>query len=77
MSLLVMKEIVFIAMGDETYRRKLVFEPEEVLEPYDLTEEERYALRTGDYEKLKQLGLDPQLAEYGAKLFSRVRRNIY
>lgn len=73
MSVQVLKEIVFVAMGDETFRQKLVFQPEETLTHYDLTQQELIALRLGDYNRLTKLGLDPGLAQYAAAMFSKKR----
>ncbi len=73
MSIRILKEIVFIAMGDEIFRQKLVFEPEQTLSHYDLTVEELKALRNGDKKKMIELGLDENLAQYGYLLFSKQR----
>jgi hypothetical protein len=73
MSMRVVKEIVFVAMGDEIFRRKLAFNPDETLAPYDLTSQEYLALRKGDKEALVKLGLDEQLANYARMLFSKIR----
>jgi hypothetical protein len=73
MSLQILKEIVFVAMGDETFRQKLAFNPDEILSKYELTKEELLALRLGSSDRMKALGLDPALAEYGASLFSKRR----
>ena len=73
MSLQVLKEIVFVAMGDESFRQKLVFEPDETLGKYDLTQDELLALRLGSKDRLTKLGLDAGLATYGAALFSKRR----
>lgn len=73
MSLQIMKEIVFVAMGDENFRQQLVFQPDETLSKYDLTQEELMALRLGSRERLMALGLDKGLAEYGAAMFSKRR----
>lgn len=73
MSVQVLKEIVFVAMGDETFRHKLVFQPDETLPKYDLTQQELIALRLGDYERLVKLGLEPGLAQYASSMFSKRR----
>lgn len=73
MSVRVLKEIIFVAMGDETFRHKLVFEPEQTMSQYDLTQEELKALRTGDKQKMIDLGLQEQYAQYGSLLFSKRR----
>ena len=73
MSVRVLKEIVFIAMGDEIFRHKLVFDPDQTLGQYDLTLEELKALRRGDKSKMVELGLEENFAEYGQLLFSKKR----
>lgn len=73
MSVRVMKEIIFVAMGDENFRYKLVFEPDETLSKYDLTLEELKAMRNGDKKKMVEMGLDEHLAQYGYLLFSKRR----
>jgi hypothetical protein len=69
----VLKEIIFVAMGNEIFRRRLVFEPDEVLPLYDLTPDELYALRMGDKQKMIDMGLEENLAEYGRLMFSKRR----
>lgn len=73
MSVRVMKEIIFIAMGDEIFRQKLVFEPDETLSQYDLTQEEMKAMRLGDKQKMVGMGLEENLAQYGYLMFSKRR----
>jgi hypothetical protein len=73
MSLRVLKEIVYISMGDEIFRRNIVFEPDEWLPKYDITEDEMLALRFGDKKKLVELGLEEGLATYAEAIFSRRR----
>ncbi len=73
MSVRVMKEIIFIAMGDELFREKLVFTPDETLSLYDLTQEEYKALRLGDKQKMVGMGLEENLAQYGYLMFSKRR----
>jgi hypothetical protein len=73
MSLRVIKEVIFIAMGDEIFRQAMVFHPDETLAPYDLSYEELKALRSGDKKKMIEMGLEENLAEYGRLLFSKQR----
>lgn len=73
MSVRIMKEIIFIAMGDENFRQKLVFEPDETLSQYDLTQEEMKAMRLGDKQKMVGMGLEENLAQYGYLMFSKRR----
>ncbi len=51
------------AMADESFRRKLKENPDTVLAGFDLTPEERKALKTGDAVKLKQLGVDERVSK--------------
>ena len=76
MSLRVLKEVIFIAMGDEIFRQALVFQPDETLAPYDLTFEELRALRFGDKKKMIEMGLEENMAEYGRLLFSKQRSKV-
>lgn len=73
MSMRVLKEVIFVAMGNEIFRQKLVFEPDETLANFDLTKDELYALRLGDKKKMIDMGLEENLAEYGRVLFSKRR----
>lgn len=73
MSARVVKEVIFVAMGDENFRHQLVSEPEETLSGFDLTLEEMKALLMGDKAKLMKLGLDEGLAQYGQMLLSKRR----
>jgi hypothetical protein len=73
MSVRVVKEVIFVAMGDENFRQQLVFEPQETLSQFDLTMEEMKALCTGDKKKLVEMGLEENLAQYGAFLLSKRR----
>lgn len=73
MSMAVLKEVIFVAMGNEIFRRKLVFEPDDTLSQFDLSQDELYALRMGDKDRMVEMGLDENLAEYGRLLFSKRR----
>ncbi len=55
--------VVNKAMADETFRRKLKENPDAVLAGFDLTPEERTALKSGDSAKLKQLGVDERISK--------------
>ncbi len=55
--------VVNKAMADETFRRKLKESPEAALAGFDLTPEERSALKSGDSAKLKQLGVDERISK--------------
>jgi hypothetical protein len=49
----------------------------EAMEPYNLTQEEREALSTGDPRRLRQLGAHGMLALYIMRLNPDFRTNIY
>ncbi len=51
------------AMADETFRRKLKENPDATLAGFDLTPEERNAIKSGDSAKLKQLGVDERISK--------------
>ncbi len=55
--------VVNKAMADETFRRKLKENPDAALAGFDLTPEERSALKSGDSAKLKQLGVDERISK--------------
>jgi len=55
--------VVNKAMADETFRRKLKENPDAALAGFDLTPEERTALKSGDSAKLKQLGVDERISK--------------
>lgn len=65
-----------IKMQDSVYQRSLN-DLEEVMRAYDLTEEERDALRAGDPRKLRQLGVHGMLCLYIKRLQPEFRNNIY
>ncbi len=49
--------------ADETFRRKLKENPDATLAGFDLTPEERNALKSGDSAKLKQFGVDERISK--------------
>ncbi len=51
------------AMADETFRRKLKENPDATLAGFDLTPDERNAIKRGDSAKLKQLGVDERISK--------------
>ncbi len=51
------------AMADETFRRKLKENPDAALAGFDLTPDERNAIKSGDSVKLKQLGVDERISK--------------
>ena len=57
------------AIGDEGFQTQLKADPAKVLSEFDLTEEEKEAIRSGGEEKLKALGLDERLSKFGGISF--------
>ncbi len=55
--------VVNKAASDETFRRKLKENPDATLAGFDLTPEERNALKSGDRAKLKQFGVDERISK--------------
>jgi hypothetical protein len=63
-------------MNESIYQRSLKgFE--NVMSEYDLTNEEKDALRAGDPRKLRQLGVHGMLCLYIKRLQPQFRENIY
>jgi hypothetical protein len=63
-------------MSEATYQRALN-NFEGVIGEYDLTEEEKAALRSGDPRRLRQLGVHGMLCLYIKRLNPEFRDNIY
>jgi hypothetical protein len=63
-------------MNDSVYQRSLK-DFENVMGDYDLTAEEKDALRAGDPRKLRQLGVHGMLCLYIKRLQPQFRDNIY
>lgn len=63
-------------MNEATYERALN-DLETVIAHYDLSSEEKDALRAGDPRKLRQLGVHGMLCLYIKRLDPRFRENIY
>jgi hypothetical protein len=65
-----------LKMNESIYQRSLEgFE--NVMSDYDLTNEEKDALRAGDPRKLRQLGVHGMLCLYIKRLQPQFRENIY
>jgi hypothetical protein len=65
-----------LKMNESIYQRSLKgFE--NVMNEYDLTNEEKDALRAGDPRKLRQLGVHGMLCLYIKRLQPQFRENIY
>jgi len=65
-----------LKMDESVYRRSLK-DFEEVMSGYDLSGEEKDALRAGDPRKLRQLGVHGMLCLYIKRLQPEFRDNIY
>jgi hypothetical protein len=51
------------AMSDESFRRQLKENPEAALAGYDLTAEEKAAIKSGNAAKLRELGVDERITK--------------
>ena len=65
-----------LKLNEATYQKSLQ-DFESVLRQYDLSSEERDALRSGDPRKLRQLGVHGMLCLYIKRLSPQFRENIY
>jgi hypothetical protein len=65
-----------LKMKESVYQRSLK-DFEAVMDDYDLTVEEKEALRAGDPRKLRQLGVHGMLCLYIKRLQPQFRDNIY
>jgi len=65
-----------LKMNDSVYQRSLN-DFEAVMGEYDLSAEEKDALRAGDPRKLRQLGVHGMLCLYIKRLQPQFRENIY
>ena len=65
-----------LKMSEATYHRALN-DFEGVIGEYDLTEDEKAALRSGDPRRLRQLGVHGMLCLYIKRLNPEFRDNIY
>lgn len=50
-------------LSDEAFLARLKADPDHVLGQFDLNEEERAAIKSGDHEELRALGLDERLSK--------------
>lgn len=50
------------ALDDESLRTQLASDPEAAFQGYDLSAQEREAIRTGNEDALRSIGLDPMAA---------------
>ena len=56
-------EKVVSAMADETFRRKVKENPDSVLAGYDLTPDEKAAIKSGSAARLHELGVDERVTK--------------
>ena len=56
-------EKLVTAMADESFRRKVKENPEAALAGYDLTPEEKAAIKSGNTAKLRELGVDERITK--------------
>ena len=65
-----------LKMNESCYQRALA-DFEELIGDYELTDEEKDALRSGDPRRLRELGVHGMLCLYIKRLHPRFRNNIY
>jgi hypothetical protein len=51
------------AMADESFRKQLKSNPDAALAGYDLTAEEKAAIKSGNAAKLRELGVDERITK--------------
>ena len=51
------------AMADETFRRKIKENPDAALAGFDLTSEEKAAIKSGNASRLRELGVDERITK--------------
>jgi hypothetical protein len=72
-----LSRLLFDLKMDESVYQSSVNNFEQVMSQYDLTAEEKDALRAGDPRKLRQLGVHGMLCLYIKRLQPEFRDNIY
>ena len=72
-----LSRLLFDLKMDETCYQRALTDFEEVIGEYELTDEEKEALRAGDPRKLRQLGVHGMLCLYIKRLNPEFRDNIY
>lgn len=55
--------VVNKAMADESFRKQLQTNPDAALAGFDLTHEEKTAIKSGDSQKLRELGVDERISK--------------
>jgi restriction endonuclease Mrr len=56
-------EKVVSAMADESFRKRVRENPDAALAAYDLTPEEKAAIKSGNAAKLRELGVDERITK--------------
>ncbi len=72
-----LSRLLFDLKMDESVYQRALRDFESVMGDYDLTAEEKEALRAGDPRKLRQLGVHGMLCLYIKRLQPEFRDNIY
>ena len=72
-----LSRLLFDLKMDESVYQKSLKDFEQVMGQYDLSTEEKDALRAGDPRKLRQLGVHGMLCLYIKRLQPEFRDNIY
>jgi len=72
-----LSRLLFDLKMSETIYQKSLRDLEAVMADYDLSNEEKNALRSGDPRKLRQLGVHGMLCLYIKRLNPQFRDNIY
>jgi hypothetical protein len=72
-----LSRFLFDVKMNDTFSAKALQDLDSAMQDYDLTAEEREALRSGDPRKLRQLGVHGMLCLYVKRLSPEFRNNIY
>jgi Aromatic-ring-opening dioxygenase LigAB, LigA subunit len=72
-----LSRLLFDLKMNESCVKRALSDFESVMAEYDLTAEEKQALRAGDPRKLRQLGVHGMLCLYIKRLHPEFRDNIY
>ena len=54
------------AMNDSGFQTRLKSDPEGALNQFDLSDDEKAAIRSGSEDQLKSMGLDERLSKFGS-----------
>lgn len=66
-------EKVVTAMADESFRQKVKENPDAALAGYDLTPEEKAAIKSGNAARLRELGVDERITKSVVDFISEPR----